>query len=455
VLGQISIKKARIAYYIGEAYFKPVWGINPYDEFRQPGVKPFIKWDMFSPCLGITFDVFANGKTALKFHLGRFSDWLYASLIIPYNPINEDVSFYDFNWWDDNGNQKPDEAGVDRYEVVTSRSPLYMLRDYWSQLADKNIKGSYDNQLSVGIDHELLPNLKVGINYLYKEKKNMIDDALYDFETGQTWYQPDSGYWVPFTTTIPARDQFPAQTVNMYFMKSNAPEMVKILTNVPEAYRKYSGVDISFQKRYSNGWQLGGSVTISKTWGNFIGDYNNIWGYSLPGNNANWFVNRDGRLPDSDRPLVIKIYGTFNLPLGIMSSFNFNLYSGTPWQRSVTAYVPEDWTIANGVDLNRSSSYSINTEAQSSRRNYTYENCDFRLEKRFQFGKFGNFGVFLDIFNLFGNYFVNINQNPGGTWGPTDNNVTTGTYSPSGSYKRITGISNLTRVFRLSVCYEF
>lgn len=98
-----------------------------------------------------------------------------------------------------------------------------------------------------------------------------------------------------------------------------------------------------------------------------------------------------------------------------MSSFNFNLYSRTPWQRSVTVYVPEDRAVANGVDLNRSSSYSINTEVQGSRRNYTYENCDFRLEKRFQFGKFGNFGVFLDIFNLLGNYFVNINQNPGGT----------------------------------------
>lgn len=446
-------KTAGIGYSLGEAYFKPTYGLNPYDEFSQPGVNPFVKWNMISPRLGLTFDVFGNGKTALKFHIGKFSDWLYAGLISSFNPLR--LSSYTFNWWDNNGNQKPDEAGIDSYQIVTTRSPLNMLREYWSQLVDKDLKGSYDLQVSFGVDHQLLPELKVSVSYLYKEKKNMVDDALYDFETGEYWYHPDDGYWVPFTTTVPAIDQFPAQTVNMYFMKSDAPQMLRVLTNIPEGYRKYSGVDIAFQKRYSKGWQLGGSVTISKTWGNMLGNYDNIWGYGAAGNSANWFVNNDGRMTDADRPLVAKLYGTFNLPLGIFASFNFNLYSGLPWQRSVTVYVPQAWATANGIDLNRSSSYGVNTEPQASRRYYTYENCDFRLEKKFRFGKLGSLGVFLDVYNLFGNYFVNINQNPGGTWRPTDNNATTGTYTPSANYKRITSISNLTRVFRLSVRYEF
>lgn len=224
----------------------------------------------------------------------------------------------------------------------------------------------------------------------------MIDDALYDFETGQTWYQPDSGYWVPFTTTIPARDQFPAQTVNMYFMKSNAPEMVKILTNIPEAYRKYSGVDISFQKRYSNGWQLGGSVTISKTWELTSLEITIIsGGYSLPGNNASWFVNCDGRLFLTLIGHWLSKYTEPLICLLVLCRLSISIYTAELPGESVTVYVPEDRAVANGVDLNRSSSYSINTAIQEgSRRNYTYENCDFRLEKRFQFGKFGNFGVF-------------------------------------------------------------
>jgi hypothetical protein len=136
---------------------------------------------------------------------------------------------------------------------------------------------------------------------MFKHKKNVIDDGLYDFNSGQFFYKPDSGYWVPFTTTIPAHDQFAAQTVTMYFMKANAPQLLNMLTNIPDAYRKYSGVDITFEKRFAKGWQLGGSVTISKTWGNMAGGYGDIWGYSAPGNNANRYVNQDGRLGE-DRP---------------------------------------------------------------------------------------------------------------------------------------------------------
>ncbi|MHB8093382.1 MAG: TonB-dependent receptor [Candidatus Aminicenantales bacterium] len=441
-----------IAYSVGQATLLPASGLNPYDEFSQEGVNPFIKWATLTPRLGFTYDLFGDGKTALKMHIGRYSDWLYASLIVSYNPLR--LSSYTFNWWDDNGNKVPDNAGIDHYQVISTRDPKVMLREYWSRLVNTNIKGTYDDQITLGIDHELVKNLKVSLQYTYKKKNNIIDDALYDFETGKTWYQPDSGYWVPFTTTVPARDQFPAQEVTMYFMKKDAPPMFNILTNVPEAYRKYSGVDVTFNKRYANGWQLGGSVTISKTWGNMPGGYGDIWGYSAAGNNANFFVNSDGRLSE-DRPLVIKLFGTFQLPWGILSSFYYNMYSGTPFQRSVGVTVPTAWANANGIDLNRSSSYTINTETMGGRRNYTYQNMDFRLEKEFAKTKFGTLSAYLDVYNLFGNYYVNVTQNPGGTWKPTDNNVTTGTYAPSGSYKRITGISNLTRIFRISVRYAF
>jgi hypothetical protein len=322
-------------------------------------------------------------------------------------------------------------------------------------MVDKDLKATYDNQITFGIDHELFPNFRISLNYLYKKKTNIIDDALYDFNTGKTWYRPESGYWVPFTTTIPAIDQFPAQTVNMYFMKSSAPQMLNLLTNIPEAYRKYSGLDIAFNKRFSRGWQLGGSVTISKTWGNIAGDYGNIWGYSAPGSGANWFVNQEGRLADGDRPLVIKFYGSFNLPFGVLSSFYYNFYNGTPWQRSVAVIVPTAWANANGIDLNRSTSYTVNTEPQGSRRYYTYQNCDFRLEKDFRIQRLGAISAYLDVLNLFGNYYVNLAQNPAGDWRPTDNNVTTGTFTAVGNYKRVTSISNLTRVFRFSVRYAF
>jgi len=63
--------------------------------------------------------------------------------------------------------------------------------------------------------------------------------------------------------------------------------------------------------------------------------------------------------------------------------------------------------------------------------------------------------VFVDVFNLLGQSFVDITQNPAGTWRPTDNNVTTGTYTVAGTYKAISSVTNLSRVFRLSLRYTF
>jgi len=349
----------------------------------------------------------------------------------------------------------PDDAGIDSYKGVWSTSPLVKLRDYWSRLVDKNLKATFDDQITFGIDHELFTNFKVSVSYMYKQKKNIIDDALFDFTTNSFFYKPDSGYWVPFTTTIPKADQYAAQTLTMYFMKSSAPQLLNMLTNIPDAYRKYSGVDIVFDKRYSHGWQLGGSVTISKTWGNIAGDYGNIWGYALPGNNANWYVNNDGKLPGEDRPLVVKLYGTFDVPFGVLLSFYYNFYSGTPWQRSVEVFAPTAWANANGIDLSRAPSYGINVEPQGVRRLYAYQNVDLRVEKSFTLGKLGRLSGFVEVYNLFGNYYVNVNQNPGGTWKPTDDNVTTGTYALASNYKRVTSITNQTRLFRFSLRFAF
>lgn len=441
-----------IAFSVGEATIKERWGMNPFDEIRQEGVDPFVKWALITPRIGATYDLFGDGKTALKLHIGRYSDWLYASFIVSYNPMR--LSSYSFNWWDDNGNGYPDNAGVDHYELAGGRSPLVMQRDYWSRLVDTDLKATYDDQISIGIDHELFPDFKVGVSYLYKKRNNIIDNALIDFDTGEIWYHPDSGYWVPFSTTVPAVDQFDPAKVDMYFMTKDAPEMLQILTNIPEAFRKYSGVDLTFDKRFSKGWQLGGSVTISKVWGNIGGGYGDIWGYEGAGSSANWFVNEEGRQSD-DRPLVIKLYGTFNLPYGIISSFYYQYYSGTPWQRSARIYAPGDWADANNIDVVRAPSYSVNVETLGSRRNYARSNLDFRLEKSFGLGKYGRFGVYLDVFNLLGNHYVNVTQNPGGYWRPVDNNSAEGSYSTSGYYRRINSITGLSRTFQLSLRYTF
>ena len=130
---------------------------------------------------------------------------------------------------------------------------------------------SRTNQFVVGIDQELVRDLKIGLSFLYKHKKNIIDDVPYDVETGEYWYNPNESpgnkYWIPFKTTVPAVGKdFPATTVNMWFLSNDAPRnWIYQVQNVPEAFRKYWAFELSFEKRMSNGWQLGGSINYSKS----------------------------------------------------------------------------------------------------------------------------------------------------------------------------------------------
>jgi hypothetical protein len=443
---------------LGATFLQPVVGFNPYDTFSEQGVSNLIKWSKLSPRIGLTYDIFGNGKTAIKAHYGIYSENIWGSVVYKIHPLQ--YKEYYFGWWDDNGNGTPDapSQGDSYVWYDTWTNPVELLRDNWIKGVAPGIKSPYDEQINVGIEHELFKNLKVGVGYIYKSKKNIIDDVLYDLDSKQSWYNPNQSpgenYWVPFTTTVPAvGTNFPATKVTMWFLSNDAPaNWILRVDNVPEAFRKYSGFEFTFDKRFADGWQLGGSLNLSKNWGNFQGGYGDIHGYTSAANDANWFVNWGGRT-NEDYPVVIKLFGSFNMPYGILGSFYYQYRSGTPWARGVTIVPPAAWAAANNV--NPYNTYYVSVETQGTRRYYTSQNLDARLEKSFDIKGSYRIGVFVDVFNLLGNHYLNIGENPGGTWMPVDNDTDQGTYSLSGSYKRITGISGLTRTFRASVRFSF
>ena len=250
---------------------------------------------------------------------------------------------------------------------------------------------------------------------------------------GQSFYKPDSGYWVPFTTTVPKQDQYPAQEVTMYFMKSSAPQPLQMLTNVPDAYRKYSGFDLIFDKRFANGWQLGGSVTVSKTWGTCAGDYGNIWGYSAAGNDANWY-RQPGRPAAGRGPATWSSSSSArsSCPTASSPRSTSTTIPELPGRGASTVFAPTAWANANGIDLQPQPLLLRQHRGAG-------HPAELHLpERRFPAGEGirqdqvrNALSAYLDVYNLFGNYYVNVTQNPGGNWRPTDNNVATGTYAVS------------------------
>jgi hypothetical protein len=106
--------------------------------------------------------------------------------------------------------------------------------------------------------------------------------------------------------------------------------------NFPDARRKYNAVTLDVQKRYADRWFADANVTYSRLSGNFDVDY----GLALF--NTSSFIedepgfyttdpNRDGIL-GQDRPIILKMMGTYDLPFGVTVGGFLRVQSGTPWE---------------------------------------------------------------------------------------------------------------------------
>ncbi|HEB36472.1 hypothetical protein LCGC14_0605410 [marine sediment metagenome] len=430
---------------IGEYLFTPVYGFNPFGEIVVDEWKDILGWKKLSPRIGIVYDLFGNGKTALKASYSMYAEPLATQAFEGMHPLR--TQSFDFYWWDLNNNVEPDPPGVDDYQISWA-AVRQMDPDYYKKGIVDKYKAPLYNEFIAAINSEVAPDLNVGIKYLYKNRKNVLNDALYDPDTERWWntYELAPEWWVPFTTIIPEAGLIPEQEVTMYFLSNDAPEWFFALGSRPEAKLNYHTVELTFDKRMSHGWQLGGSVAFSRTRGNIS---ESSWGWMSENqgtgwtfDNPNYFVNKDGPT-EWDVPLIVKLYGTAKLPLNIIASFNFIHMSGRPWGRTVTMYPPWDWTVANNADYY--TSFWINTEVFE-RRYQAWDNVDIRVEKLFSLGNFGTIELYMDIFNLLGQSTVYHGEDPAGWFQPVDENTTEGTYVTDYWFQRLNGIAGVTTV---------
>ncbi len=425
---------------IGRTYLEPQLGFNPFGPFEVEPIKNVLDFTRFSPRVGLSYDVFGNGRTAVKFSYANYSEHVPVMFFSAVSPAV--MAQYQFNWWDLNQNGQPDLPGTDYYEYryglgdFTRPDP-----DYLRRLVDPDLTAPVHQELIAGIEHQLFKDFAVKINYIHKKETKIYGSAKYDPVTQKYWYKLEQApeWYVPFTTIVPAYGVFPEQEVTVYFQTYDSAynRSINVQMNVPEQFRKYDGLEIQFDKRYTNGWSFGGSMVFSR-----------LTELSC-GSSPNQFLFAPGR-DSNDVPFQAKLYGTFNLPYGFVASFFARYTLGSPWARSVTIAPPASWAQAhNVVPWN----VSVRLEPVGTRRNEDYTNVDFHLEKEFKLPH-GVIGAFVDVYNLLGNKYIYYGQNPISVWRPADENVNTGTYTVDYNYGKVTSIS-ATRIFKFSIRYKF
>jgi len=191
---------------------------------------------------------------------------------------------------------------------------------------------------------------------------------------------------------------------------------------------------------------------LSRTTGNINLGSEASSAFSEAANSPNYFVNfpQDSKL-DFDRPLVIRLAGTYRFPSDLFLSFFYSYGSGLPWARTITIIPPESWAQGKNAWMSEATVY---LEKPGSRRTPPYSNLDLRIEKSFKQGKSAKWTFYIDILNALGYKSSFDFPNDGGFWFPDAENTTQGTRKPSSNYKKITLLSG-SRVFRLSLNYNF
>ena len=377
----------------------------PWDALTTPYKKP-VSFTTLSPRIGAVYDVFGTGKTAAKLSYSRYYEPVWTS---KYNgsQIFGAGSIY-YLWTDTNKNKMMDLPGTDLYVVDSANG------GYPNQDPEYNYYGKLDaphmDEFMLGVEQEVAKNFRVGLDFVYKVNRNIVED--FDEVNGYDINATDGvgPIWLPFTFTDPGWDNTfntgDDQTLTAYGLRDDRPAANMKGGNPPEAKREYWAAIVSFDKRMSNNWQLKGSVLYSQFKGNCDPGYSATEGESGMFDNPNTLTNSYGFM-SYDRPLQIKIMGTYILPGNFIVSAYFQFLSGSPWGRSIPrVYFPANY-MGYGV---ASSYYAVNAETAGTQRGPSFTNLDIRLEKEFKISSLGRVNVYVDIFNLAGRGGVNVNQ---------------------------------------------
>lgn len=432
--------------------------MSAFDAVTTP-YKKIVEFTTLSPRIGLVYDLFGDGKTALKASFSRYYEPIWSAKYNAANIISGTAM--NWYWYDLNKNgymdlPKPDgkygspvdpqylDAGGDQYRLTS-----YDVQDPdWNYYID-DLKAPYMHEFILGVDHELVKDFRLGLQLIYKINKNIVEDV--DINNG---YDPlakdDQGrlIWLPYPFTDPGWDgewgTDDDQEMTVYGLADYSPTKTYHGVNPPEAKRTYTAVVLTFDKRMSNRWGLQGSILYSAFRGNSDPGYSATEGESSMFDNPNVMINSYGPIA-FDRPFQLKLMGSVMLPLDIIFTGYFQARSGSGWRRTIDrVYFPSD------IDT-QESYVGVAAEKNGSRRNPSYTMLDIRVEKSFALGDFGKLSLYMDAFNLGGRSGYNINGNPYPRLRPYRDPPQ---YSEGSTYRDVTSCYGV-RSFRFGMKFSF
>jgi hypothetical protein len=296
-------------------------------------IRPFSNW---SPRVSATYDLFGNGKTQVH----GSASYYYNTRIVLANALGGLFSQPSLTWgpnlssglcsttanapcWNDANGDGLVQANelIGTPSVGSSQANLFDLTTGQfhpaGNIVDPSAQIGRTREGIVGFQHELIPNLAVGVDYIYRKYDRGTATYVVGTQPGGANF-PLAQIYVPATYTDPVTG-ITAQYYQVCATCTRPTGANITVTNIEN--QTYQGVDITATKRFSNHWQMQSGVTVQ----------NNPQFFPVGSTTFNSPTGQVYRNGVSTLPTYLwKLAGSYQFPWDISFSENFN------WQQGAT-----------------------------------------------------------------------------------------------------------------------
>lgn len=254
-------------------------------------------WLDWAPRVAAIYDVFGDGRTAVKVGANRYMVGIGSGTIDLVNPIR--VTSDTRSWTDRNGDLMPQ---------LTELGPSTGFNLGTTNRYAPGFARPYAAEYSVEFEQQVMKDVVASVGYFNRRFRRTIGSR--NLAVPAASYIPLNVTEVTSGRQVTVYNQNPATRGRFDVLWDNAPELD----------RDFNGLDLTLNKRFDQRWMALVGISLGRNLGDIYG--------TSDLNNPNFTFRRG--LFGNDVPVAAKVSGSYMLPYGILFSGVLQHYTGFP-----------------------------------------------------------------------------------------------------------------------------